>query len=122
MRLRNPAASRTSRGAIMWTAVALLCLLSATNASAALSGSFNGNVTSTGGVSVTGVSSGPYTVGVSGPSYCVGPPNACGGGNGVSGSTSVTGTQVSYTFFGSTNGISGSFTVDLTGFTTPITN
>ena len=40
MQLRNPAESRTSRGAITWTAVmvGLLCLLSATNASAALSG------------------------------------------------------------------------------------
>jgi hypothetical protein len=98
-----------------------LCLLSATNASAALTGSFNGTVTSTGGVNLSGVSSGPYTVGVNGPGYCVGPPNACNMGNGVSGSTSVSGTQVSFTFFGSTNNINGSFTVNLTGFTTAIT-
>jgi hypothetical protein len=52
----------------------------------------------------------------------VGPPNACGSGSGVTGSTSVTGTQVSYTFFGSTAGAGpGSFTVTLSGFSTPIT-
>ena len=125
MRLRSPAASRTSRGATISTValVAVLCLLSATNANAALSGSFNANESTTGNVVITGFSSGPFTVGAGGPGYCVGPPNACGSGHGVSGSTSVTGTQVSYTFFGSTSGAGpGSFTVNLTGFTGSISS
>ena len=124
MRLRSPAASRTSRGATISTValVAVLCLLSATNANAALSGSFNASESTTGGAVITGFSSGPFTVGAGGPGFCLGPPNNCGGGSGVSESTSVTGTQVSYTFFGSTNnlGAGSSFTINLTGFTSSI--
>jgi hypothetical protein len=102
--------------------VGTLCLLSATNASAALSGTFNASDSTTGNTVVTGFTSGPFTVGVSGPSFCLGPPNACGSGSGVTASTSVSGTQVTFTFFGSTAGAGpGSFTVNLTGFSSAIT-
>lgn len=122
MRLRSPAVSRTSRGAIIWTVmVAGLCLLSATNASAALSGTYNASGSDTPNINLTGLTTGPFTVGGSGPSFCVGPPNACSSGSGVSGSTSVSGTQVAFTFFGSTNSNSGTFTINLINFTTPIT-
>ena len=117
MRLRSPALSRTSRGAITCAgAVAALYLLSAPNASAALSGTFNGNLSATGNTQISPSGAvGPFTVGVSGPSFCVGPPLACGSGSGVSGSTSVTATTVTAQFFGSTAGAGpGSFTETLT--------
>jgi hypothetical protein len=99
-----------------------LCLLSATNASAALSGTFNASGSTTGNTVISGLTTGPFTVGVSGPGFCVGPPNACGTGNGLSGSTSVSGAQVTFGFAGSTAGAGpGSFTINLTGFTSPIT-
>jgi hypothetical protein len=102
--------------------VGALCLLSATNASAALSGTFNASGSTTGSTVVTGLTTGPFTVGVSGPGFCVGPPNACGTGNGLSGSASVSGTQVTFGFAGSTAGAGpGSFTINLTGFTSAIT-
>lgn len=124
MQLRSPAARRAGQGGIIWTTAfaAFMCLLSASNASAALSGTFNASDTTTLFTVVTGLGSGPFTVGVSGPSFCVGPPNACGSGSGLSGSTAVSATQVAFTFFGSTAGAGpGSFTINLTNFTSPIT-
>src|SRR5258705_13787084 len=58
------------------------------------------------------------------PGFCVGPPVACGSGQGVSGSfafSTVTPTQdhITFTFFGSTAGAGpGSFTIDLGHFPT----
>lgn len=125
MRLRRAAAGTRGRGTALWTAAlaATLCLFSASNASAALSGTFSASGSTSGNTVMTGLNPGPYTVGVSGPGFCVGPPNACSSGSGLSGSVSLTGTQVTYGFAGSTAGAGpGSFTISLTGFTTPITN
>jgi len=123
MQLRNPAAGRTRGGTIACTAMmaGVLCLLSATNASAALSGTFNASGSDTPNINLTDLTTGPFTVGVSGPSFCVGPPNSCSGGSGVTGLTTVSGTQVTFQFFGTTNGNAGTFTINLINFTTPIT-
>ena len=104
-------------------AAATLCLIWTTTARANLSGTYNASSTVSGNTVVTGLTSGPFTVGSGGPSFCVGPPNACGTGSGVSGSATVSATQVVFTFFGSTAGAGpGSFTINLTGFSGPITN
>lgn len=124
MRVPRLAASRTSHGAIIGTAsmVAALCLLAAPNASAALSGSFNASGSTTGSVTMTGPSSGPFTVGGSVvPGFCVGPPTDCNTGSGLSGSATVNPSQIDFTFFGSNASSGGSFTINLTNFTVPIT-
>jgi len=123
MQLRTTAVRTTSRGKAIWTAAiaATLCLFSATNASAALSGTYNANGTTSGGASLNGPAVGPYTVLGASPGFCLGPPLGCAGGNGVSGSMAVTGSQVTFTFFGTTNSYAGSFTINLTNFTSPIT-
>lgn len=124
MRLRSSAALGIRRSTIIGTfaMVAVLCLLSATNASAALSGTYGASSSTTGTVEISGPGAGPYTVSAGGPGFCVGPPLACGSGSGVSGSAAVSPTQISFTFFGSTDGADGSFTVDLTGFTSSISS
>ena len=122
MQLRNPATSRTSRGAINTAFMAgVLCLLSAGSAHSALSGTYNASGSDTPSITLSNLDTGPFTVPGAGPGFCVGPPNSCSSGSGVTGSTTVTGTQVTFTFFGTTNGNAGTFTVNLINFTTPIT-
>lgn len=123
MRSLIPAASRTRQGARSWTVVvvAVLFLLCAGNASAALTGSITASGTDTPQINVVGLTTGPFTIPGSGPSFCIGPPASCNSGSGVSGTSNLSANQVSFTFFGSTNAVSGDFTINLTGFTTAIT-
>jgi hypothetical protein len=101
--------------------VAGLLLICAMNTMADLTGTYNASSSSTGTVPITGApAAGPFTVGGAGPSFCI---NGDGCSTaGLFGAVSVTATQVSFTFFGSTTAESGSFTINLTNFTgAPIT-
>lgn len=58
------------------------------------------------------------------PGFCIGPPTACSSGGGVSGSFAFANVNpslstITFTFFGSTAGASGSFSVDLSNFVVP---
>ena len=57
------------------------------------------------------------------PGFCVGPPVDCGGGSGVSGSFSFADltpvlSTITFTFFGSTAGATGTFAINLGNFVT----
>lgn len=95
--------------------IAIIFLICATNTMADLSGTYSVSSSATGSVPITGAPApGPFTVGAAGPSFCIGG-NGCSS-TGLSGSVSVTATQVSFTFFGSTGVVPGSFTINLTNF------
>lgn len=116
-----PQRARTSGKHWQIGAAAVLCLIWTTNARADLSGTYNASSSVTGNTQIAGPS-GSFTVGSGGPGFCVGPPVNCGGGQGVSGSATVNPTNVMFSFFGSTAGAGpGSFTINLTGFSGPIT-
>lgn len=123
MQSRIPAPVRKRPGAQMWgiAVVTMFCLLSATIAKANLMGTYNVSSSATGLVNINPApGAGPFTVGGTGPTFCVDYIGCFG--SGLSGSLSVTGTQVTFNFFGSTDsGNPGSFTINLTNFTTPIT-
>lgn len=101
--------------------IAVLFFSCAPSTMADLAGTYTVSSSSTGTVPITGAPApGPFTVGGPGPSFCI-DGDGCSGG-GLFGSVSVTATQVSFTFFGSTTPVSGSFTITLTNFTgAPIT-
>jgi hypothetical protein len=73
---------------------------------------------------ISGFTAGTYTA-PAGSGFCVGPPNACGSGGGVSGSYSFadispTLSTITFTFFGSTAGAGpGNFFIDLSNFVLP---
>ena len=57
------------------------------------------------------------------PGFCVGPPESCGSGSGLSGSfafhdVDATDAQITFVFFGSTAGADGQFSIDLGNFVT----
>lgn len=96
---------------------AALAVAFASTSMADISGStYNFTATSTGGTSITGFTPGTHTDPAN-PGFCVGPPNACGSGNGMSGSfafadPSPTLSTITFQFFGSNNN-SGTFSIDL---------
>ncbi len=95
------------------------------NTSGSLLGSqFNLTTSETGTVTVTPLG-GPTPETVTGGtifSFCVGPnANNCAS-SGMYGSATITANQVSFAFSGSTNGASGTFVIQMTGFTTMINN
>jgi len=123
MQLRIPASGKKRPGAqtVSIALAAVFCLLSATAAKATLVGTYNASSSTTGTVAFTAPpGSGPFTVGGAGPSFCV-DGAGCNVNSGLSGSVSVTGNMVSFTFFGSTFGENGSFTINLTNLNNAIT-
>jgi hypothetical protein len=101
---------------------ATVALLSASNAKADLVGStYQFSTSTTGGITIASTS-GTYTDPAN-PGFCVGPPLGCVTGSGVSGSfafADITPTlsTITFTFFGSTNNTTGSFSIDLGQFVT----
>lgn len=102
---------------------AAVALISASNAKADIMGStYQFSTSTTGGVTITSTPFGNYTD-PSNASFCVGPPTSCNTGSGVSGSytfADITPTlsTITFTFFGSTNSATGSFSIDLGHFVT----
>jgi PEP-CTERM motif len=102
---------------------AAVALLSASNAKADIVGStYLFSTSTTGGITITSTPFGTYTD-PSNAGFCVGPPTACNVGSGMSGSytfADITPTlsTITFTFFGSTNGGTGSFSIDLGDFVT----
>jgi hypothetical protein len=103
---------------------AALALAFAANANATIVGStydFTSSVTGSTQISPLGgptTHTDPANVG-----FCVGPPVNCGGGQGVTGfysfaKVSPTLDTITFTFFGSTNAVTGSFAIDLGDFVT----
>lgn len=122
MQLRIPAPVRKKPGAqtLSIALAAVFCLISATAAKATLVGTYNTTSSTTGTVAFTAAPGpGPFTVGGAGPSFCIDGDGCVTAG--LFGSVSVTGTMVSFTFFGSTVGENGSFTINLTNFNNAIT-
>jgi hypothetical protein len=122
MQLRIPAPFKKRPGAqILSTALAaVFCLLSATAAKATLVGTYNTTSSTTGSVAFSGAPGpGPFTVGGAGPAFCIDGDGCVT--SGLFGSVSVTGTMVAFTFFGSTVGENGSFTINLTNLNNAIT-
>jgi len=105
--------------------VAALSLAFAAAANATIVGSTYGfSASSAGNTVITGFTDGTYTD-PSNPGFCVGPPNDCSGGAGISGgfafahNVSPTQDTISFTFYGGTDGAGpGSFSIDLGNFQT----
>jgi hypothetical protein len=85
--------------------------------------SVTGTASATGTVQVSPTALGTTTVGA-GPefSFCLGPPLACAMGSGISAGVDITDTGVDFSFFGSTAGAHGTFSVLLSGFGPTIEN
>ncbi|MGH9343240.1 MAG: PEP-CTERM sorting domain-containing protein [Terriglobia bacterium] len=108
-------------------AFCLVVALSLTFAAAAdatiVGATYNYSTSTTGNTAITGQTSGTATD-PGNPGFCVGPPNACSSGAGVSGSftfanVSPTQNTITFTFYGSTSGAGpGSFSLDLSNFVT----
>ncbi len=82
----------------------------------------NFTTSETGGVAITPLG-GPTSETVNGGNifgFCVGTPTNCSMGSGVSGSVTITANQVSFTFYGSTDPVAGTFSIQISGFTTAI--
>ena len=81
-----------------------------------------GTAASTGAVTVNPAALGTTTVGA-GPEFgfCLGDPNACGSGSGVSVGVDISDNQVVFSFFGSTISETGTFSISLTRFDGRIT-
>ncbi|HEX5282857.1 MAG TPA: PEP-CTERM sorting domain-containing protein [Bryocella sp.] len=103
---------------------AVVGALSALPAKADLTGStYHFGTSTTGTVAITSSGPGTYTDPAN-ATFCVGPPTACATGAGVSGSYSFANVNpslstITFTFFGSTAGASGSFSIDLSNFVLP---
>jgi hypothetical protein len=102
-----------------------LAVVFASTAMADIAGStYNFSASSTGNTVLTGGASGTYTDPAN-PGFCVGPPNACSTGQGVSGGftfadSTPTLSTITFSFFGSTSGAGpGSFSIDLGSFVLP---
>ena len=81
-----------------------------------------GTAASTGAVTVNPTALGTKTVGAGQEfAFCLGDPNACGSGSGVSVGVDISDNQVAFSFFGSTDTETGTFSISLTGFDGRIT-
>jgi hypothetical protein len=104
-------------------AAALLTAATLSPAHAGLLGStYDASLSQTGSVTILGAPGpGPYTVGTGTPGFCIGPANGCAIHSGLSGQADATDQQVTLSFSGSTDASSGTFTLVLDNFSTPIT-
>src|SRR4030095_12642225 len=85
--------------------------------------SVTGTSSATGGAQVLQIPVGKTTVGPNPEfGFCLGPPLGCAGGSGVSVGVDITDTTVNFSFFGSTNSFSCSFSVLLDNFSATIQN
>ena len=103
---------------------AALSLAFAANATATIIGStYDFSTSATGSVQIIPLGGPTVHTDPANPGFCVGPPLGCAGGQGLSGSfafAQLTPTQdrITFTFFGSTNTISGTFSIHLGDFVT----
>ena len=103
--------------------IAVAAVLFASNAKADIVGStYHFSSSTTGGVQIASTPAGTYTD-PNNATFCIGPPTACGSGSGVSGSYAFadqtpTSSTITFTFFGSSVGSAGSFSIDLGNFAT----
>ena len=103
---------------------AALSLAFAANANATIVGStYDFSTSATGSTQIVPPGGPTVHTDPANPGFCVGPPVGCAGGNGLSGSfafAQLTPTQdtITFTFFGSTNTFTGTFTIDLGNFVT----
>jgi hypothetical protein len=107
------------------SAMAALCLAFSPVANATIVGSTYDFTTSVTGNTLISPLGGPTLhTDPANPGFCVGPPVACGAGEGLSGSfsfatVSPTSDRITFTYFGSTSPVGpGSFTIDLGNFVT----
>jgi hypothetical protein len=102
----------------------MMSLLLASTATAGLTGStYNFSTSETGTVTIAPLGAGGSFTAPAGPGFCVGPNTDGCVSSGLSGSISISNTQVIFSFVGSTNGATGTFVLNLTGFLPPnITN
>lgn len=100
-----------------------LALVFASTSLAEIEGStYDFSDSSTGNTVITDTGAGSYTDPAN-AGFCVGPPNACGGGSGLSGGYTFTNVnptedQITFGFSGSTANSTGTFTIDLSNFVT----
>ena len=103
---------------------AAMTLVFAGNASATILGATYNFMTSTTGAVQISPSGGPTShTDPANPGFCVGPPVACATGSGVSGSFAFSNVgpnldRIAFTFFGSTNPVLGTFSIQLGNFST----
>lgn len=111
------------RSATVAFATAAILAFASPSMAGLIGSSVTGTSSATGGAQVLPQSLGTTTVGA-GPefSFCLGLPLGCGGGQGVSVGVDITDTTVNFSFFGSTNSLSGSFSVLLDNFSATIQN
>ena len=99
---------------------AVLALAFASNAGAALTGTYDAASSQTGGVTISAPApAGPYTI-PAGPFFCVGPNGDNCVSSGMSMAYTMSGTQVFVNFSGSTFSSSGTFKVTLSNFSATI--
>ena len=111
------------RNATVACATAAILAFASPSMAGLLGSSVTGTSSATGGALVLPTGLGTTTVGA-GPEFgfCLGPPLGCAGGMGVSVGVDITDTTVNFSFFGSTNSFSGSFSVLLDNFSATIQN
>lgn len=114
---------RTQKTLACCVTATLLLTFAATANATILGSTYNLSASTTGNTTITGATSGTY-IAPHNAGFCIGPPNACGNGSGLSGSfqfgyASPTQDTISFTFYGSTFGAGpGSFSLNLGNFQT----
>jgi len=111
------------RNATVAFATAAILIFASPSMAGLLGSSVTGTASATDTVQVSPTALGTTTVGA-GPefNFCLGPPLACGVGSGISVGVDITDTGVNFSFFGSTAGAHGTFSVLLANFGPTIQN